>query len=69
MTDHQQSFAENGIDGEILCECDEQLLEGELGVSRKIQRMKLMKVISGRYSTRKILDGDESYVLFDHSRD
>ena len=63
MTKYQETFAQKSIDGMILAECDEPILQNELGVSSKVDRIKLMKVISGEYSALSILEGD-NYVQF-----
>ena len=43
------------INGEVLCECDEETLETELGVSDVEHRAKLMATISGEYSLRDLM--------------
>ncbi len=48
---YKQAFCEETIDGEVLVECDEQILEKELGVKNKLHRMRLMKLVSGRHSS------------------
>jgi len=44
------------ISGEILLECDESVLKDEIGISSKIHRIRLMKVISGQHSAKGILE-------------
>ena len=46
------------IDGVILVECDEPILQHELGVSSKQDRIKLMRIISGQCSALSILNRD-----------
>jgi len=48
---YREGFSEETIDGEVLAECDEHILESELGVVNKLHRMRLMKLITGRHST------------------
>ena len=43
------------IDGEVLCECDEEILEIELGISDVEHRAKLMAIISGEYTLRDLM--------------
>ena len=43
-------FPEQSIDGEVLVECDESALQHELGMDSKVDRIRLMKIISGQYS-------------------
>ena len=57
MKKYQREFAQESIDGMILVECDEAILEQELGVSAKQDRMKLMRIISGQQSALSILKG------------
>ena len=63
MAEYQETFIQKSIDGTILADCDEPVLQNELGVSSKVDRIKLMKVIAGEYSTLSILEGDV-YVQF-----
>ena len=44
---YQNNFKREQVNGEILSECDEDVLTNDLGVSSKLHRIKLMKVISG----------------------
>lgn len=57
MRKYQEEFARESIDGMILAECDELVLQHELGVSSKQDRMKLMRIISGHQSVLSILKG------------
>ena len=65
MKHYQDTFTQQLVNGEILAECDEEILQKELHVSSKLHRVKLMKIISGRHSARSILEGDSAYVVFD----
>ena len=42
-------FKREQVDGEILSECDEDVLSNDLCVSSKLHRMRIMKIISGTY--------------------
>ena len=53
---YKKRFMEEHISGEILLECDEQVLQDELGIQSKIHRIRLMKVITGLHSSKTILD-------------
>ena len=44
---YQENFKREQVNGEILSECDEEVLTNDLGISSKLHRIKLMKVISG----------------------
>ena len=47
---HRDTFAREGIDGELLAQCTEEILENELGMSSHLDRLKLMQVLA-RYDT------------------
>ena len=57
LTQYLKTFRDEGIDGRLLSECDEQILEHELGISSVIHRTKLMKIIAGRQSAVDIVKG------------
>lgn len=61
LTQYKECFLEESIDGEILVECDEALLEEELGIKNKLHRSRLMKVITGRHSSHNIQHGLDPY--------
>ena len=44
---YKGKFSEEQVSGEILAECDEQVLQNDLGIGSKLHRMRLLKVISG----------------------
>ena len=48
LKSYQDIFKREQVNGEILSECDEEVLSSDLGVSSKLHRMRLMKVISGK---------------------
>ena len=45
---YAQTFKEERIDGHLLFDLDEGILEEELGMSKKIHRIRLMMIITGR---------------------
>ena len=47
MKQYQDKFKQEQVNGEILSECDEELLSSDLGVTSKLHRMRLMKIITG----------------------
>lgn len=53
---YKKRFVEEHISGEILLECDEQILQEELGVQSRIHRIRLMKVITGLHSAKALLN-------------
>lgn len=44
------------ISGEILMECDDAILEEEIGVTSRIHRIRIMKIISGQHSAESLLE-------------
>lgn len=64
LAQYKDVFASEQITGEVLAELDEEILQNELGVSVKIHRIRLMKVINGKYSVQQILSGNDPYVSF-----
>ena len=52
-----ESFSTEQIDGELLSECDEEVLQHDLNVTSAIHRAKLMSIITGKLSTSIILKG------------
>ena len=43
------------VSGDVLLECDDEVLKDELGMKSKIQRIRLMKVITGQHSSKDLL--------------
>ena len=58
---HSKAFMEERVNGEILLECDNLVLQEELKVTSKLQRVRLMKLIEGKYSAENILRGEDPY--------
>jgi len=48
MSQYKTKVIEEQIGGDILLECDENVLEKELGMSLKIHHVKLLQVMSGK---------------------
>ena len=63
MSQYVEAFKSEQISGEILSELNDQDLQEELGITSKIHRIKLMKVIAGRHSAMSILNGDDPYYV------
>lgn len=63
MAQYQDSFMEEQVDGELLIECDEDVLMHELKVTSKLHRTKLMKLITGRHCASTVLLGLDPYVV------
>lgn len=54
---YQENFKREQVNGEILCECDEEVLTNDLGISSKLHRMRIMKVISGKLNNIIVIVG------------
>ena len=62
LPQYKEAFQREQIDGEVLIELDEQILESDLQISSKIHRIRLMKLISGNYSADDILASTEKWL-------
>ncbi|XP_064395371.1 uncharacterized protein LOC135342551 isoform X2 [Halichondria panicea] len=51
MSQYQKVFLTEQVDGEILCECDDEVLRTELSVTNSIHRKKLMSIVNGSQSS------------------
>ena len=63
LSQYQAKFAREGIAGDILIELGDQDLEKDLGMKSKVHRVRLLKIIEGQHSARKILEGENPYEL------
>ena len=63
---YKEHFMAEQVDGEILAECDDVMLEKDLHVSSAMHRTRLMKVITGRHSALSFLQGADLYSTLDH---
>jgi hypothetical protein len=68
MKKYQDKFAEEGIDGTILTDIEEHTLETGLGVTSKLDRVKLMKIMKGERSAKSVLEGQYNYVALQPPR-
>ena len=50
LQQYKEVFEKEQINGEVLIELDEDILKEELGVSSRVHRIRLMKVINNRYT-------------------
>ncbi|KAL5506546.1 hypothetical protein EMCRGX_G008208 [Ephydatia muelleri] len=58
LEQYQESFQAEEVDGAILAECDEHVLQHELGVTSKIHQIRLMKVIKEKAVTNSFRSND-----------
>ena len=56
LEQYVNKFLTEQISGEILMECDDDVLKDEIGITSKIHRIRLLKVISGQHSAKGILE-------------
>lgn len=61
LSQHQNAFIAERVDGEILLECDDIVLQEELKITSKLQRVRLLKIIQGKHSAEMILCGEDPY--------
>jgi len=62
LKQHHNFFMQERINGEILLECDDKILERELKITSRLHRVRLLKLISGHHSAESILKGEDPYV-------
>ncbi len=63
MGQYVEAFKAELISGEILSELNDEVLRDELGITSKIHRIKLLKIIDGRHSAMSIMNGDDPYYV------
>ena len=56
LSQYRSRFEEERIGGDILAECDEHMLQTELGVNMRIHCLKLLQVIKGKTSAKMLLN-------------
>ena len=59
LSSYKEKFEAEQINGEVLLECDEELLQTELGVTSRLHRMRLTRVIQGRQSLQELLNSGQ----------
>ena len=55
ISQYKETFSEEGISGDILVECDDHVLEHDLGIKSRIHRIKLLTLILGKASVEMYL--------------
>ena len=61
---YKDAFLRERITGDVLLEVDDATLQEELGITSRIHRIRIMKVISGRHSAQSVMNGLDPYVAF-----
>ena len=60
LAQYRDAFVREDVSGDILSDCDEKVLEEELGIHNKLHRMRLLHIIEGRRSALALLAGNTS---------
>jgi hypothetical protein len=63
LSQYKEVFIKESVSGEILADCDNDILQTDLGVASRLHRLRLMKVISGRHSAASLIEGADPYVI------
>lgn len=59
---YKEAFSRESVSGEILADCDNEILQTDLGVASRLHRLRLMKVVTGRHSAAALIEGADPYV-------
>ena len=63
LEQYSPTFQQQQINGDILADCDDEILRTELQITSRLHRMRLLRVISGQYSVIDIMSGKDGYVM------
>jgi len=63
MEQYRETFIKQQINGDILTDCDDDILKNELKITSRLHRIRLLRIISGQYSVQEIMSGNDGYVL------
>lgn len=55
LKQYTTNFKMEHITGDILLECNDEVLEKELGVTMKVHRIRLMNIIIGKQSVKTVM--------------
>ena len=55
MMQYTETFKNKDINGKVLLNCDDEVLANDLKVISKLHRIKLLKVVSGEFSAKQIM--------------
>ena len=55
LTEYVTTFKEEGIDGRMLFELDDEVMRDELGVNKKLHRLKILMIVQGTRSVTRYL--------------
>ena len=62
LSQYKEAFTRESVTGELLADCDNDILQSDLSVTSRLHRLRLMKVISGRHSAASLIEGADPYV-------
>ena len=63
LDQYSETFRQQQINGDLLSDCDDELLRNELTISSRLHRMRLLRIISGQYSVMDLMAGRDGYVM------
>ena len=55
LTEYVTTFKEESIDGRMLFELDDEVMRNELGVNKKLHRLKILMIVQGTRSVTRYL--------------
>ena len=55
LTEYVTTFKEESIDGRMLFELDDEVMRDELGVNKKLHRLKILMIVQGTRSVTRYL--------------
>ena len=58
-----ETFRLQHINGDILSDCDDDILANELQINSRLHRLRLLRIISGQYSAMDMMSGHDGYVV------
>ena len=61
MEQYADSFSRERVSGEILLDCDDEILKEELGMASRLHRVRFMKILLGKHSAKNIISGLDAY--------
>ena len=62
LQQYVDTFRQQHINGDILSDCDEDILQNELEVKSRLHRLRLQRVITGQYCVADMMS-DQDYVI------
>ncbi len=62
LQQYVETFRQQHVDGDILSDCDEDILQNELKIQSRLHRLRLQRVISGQYAVANMIP-EQDYVV------